>query len=152
MARFRGINVPRLILGGLAAGVVANGFDFVITSYLMATEFDAMMARLHVAQQPSQTWIVILAALNCLWGVLLVFTYAAIRPRFGPGPKTAVISGALVWLVLAISLVILLVLGLHTPQSYAKSAILYLVSAIVCSLVGAALYQEQSPSPTLGTS
>jgi hypothetical protein len=44
--------------------------------------------------------------------------------------------------VLASSLLFLLVAGLHTPPSYAKSASLYLVSAIVCSLVGAAVYKE----------
>lgn len=137
-----GINVRRVILGGLIAGLVANGFDFVITSYLMATEFAAMMTRLNVETQPSQSWIVAFVALDFLWGGLLVFTYAAIRPRFGAGPKAAIISGAMLWLVLAISLVFLLVTGLHTPQSYAKSASLYLVSAIVSSLVGAAVYKE----------
>lgn len=137
-----GINVRRVILGGLIAGLVANGFDFVITTYLMATEFAAMMTRLNVETQPSQSWIVAFVALDFLWGGLLVFTYAAIRPRFGAGPKAAIISGAMLWLVLAISLVFLLVTGLHTPQSYAKSASLYLVSAIVSSLVGAAVYRE----------
>ncbi len=33
------IKHPRVIMGGLVAGLVANGFDFVITMYLMATEF-----------------------------------------------------------------------------------------------------------------
>jgi hypothetical protein len=137
-----GINVRRVILGGLAAGLMANAFDFVITTYLMATEFAAMMARLNVETEPSQSWTAVFVALDFLWGGLLVFTYAAIRPRFGAGPKTAIISGVVLWLVLASSLLFLLVAGLHTPPSYAKSASLYLVSAIVCSLVGAAVYKE----------
>lgn len=141
-----GINAGRVILGGLVAGLVANVFDFVITTYLMANELAAMMARLNVETELPQSWIVVFMALDLLWGLLLVFTYAAIRPRFGAGPTTAIISGTLLWLVLAISLVFLLAAGLHTPQSYAKGASLYLVSAIVCSLVGAAVYQEQSTS------
>ena len=138
-----GINVRRLILGGLAAGLLANAFDFVITTWLMATEFAAMAARLNIDKEPpSPIWIGVFVAADFIWGLLLVFTYAAIRPRFGPGPKTAVISGIMLWLVVAITLLILLVGGLHTPISYAKSSSLYLVSALVCSLCGAALYKE----------
>jgi hypothetical protein len=64
------------------------------------------------------------------------------RPRFGPGPKTAVVSGVTLWLAFAIAVFILMAIGLHTPQSYLKSSGLYLVSAVVSSLVGAALYKE----------
>ena len=45
-----GINVRRVILGGLVAGLVANAFDFVITSYLMASEFTSILARLNVSE------------------------------------------------------------------------------------------------------
>ena len=137
-----GINVRRVILGGLVAGLVANAFDFVITSYLMATEFASMLARLNVSEAALRPWIPLFAAADFIWGVLLVFTYAAIRPRFGPGPKTAVVSAVTLWLAFAIAVFILMAIGLHTPQSYLKSSALYLVSAVVSSLVGAALYKE----------
>lgn len=136
-----GINGRRLIVGGLAAGLLANGFDFVITTYLMAAEFAEMTSRLNLGE-PAPTWIGIFAAADFLWGFLLVFAYAAIRPRFGPGPRTALISGTMLWLAVAITMLILVALGLHTPLSYAKSAALYLVSALACSLLGATLYQE----------
>ena len=139
---FTGINARRVILGGLVAGLVANAFDFVITSYLMVTEFASMMARVNVGEAAVQSWLWVFAVADFIWGLLLVFTYAAIRPRFGPGPKTAVISGLMLWLVVAIFGVLLLAMGLHTPQSYLKSSTLYLVSALVSSLVGAALYKE----------
>jgi hypothetical protein len=137
-----GINVRRVLLGGLVAGLVANAFDFVITSYVMATEFTSMLARLNVSEAAMRSWIPLFAAADFIWGVLLVFTYAAIRPRFGPGPKTAVVSGVTLWLAFAIAVFILMAIGLHTPQSYLKSSGLYLVSAVVSSLVGAAVYKE----------
>jgi len=31
-------------------------------------------------------------------GLLLIWLYAAIRPRFGPGPKTAIIAALVLWL------------------------------------------------------
>src|SRR5688500_12444190 len=97
-----GINIRRVILGGLAAGLVANGFDFVITSYVMGTEFAVMVARLNVSQEAARSWIWVFAVADFLWGLLLVFTYAAIRPRFGPGPRTAIIGAMILWLAFAI--------------------------------------------------
>jgi hypothetical protein len=41
-----GINIRSVVLAGLVAGLIANASDFVITSYVMATEFSAMLARL----------------------------------------------------------------------------------------------------------
>ena len=136
------INWQRVILGGLAAGLVANVFDFLITAYLMASEFASMQARLGVTDEAAGAWIPVFAATDFLWGILLVFAYAAIRPRFGAGPRTAVIGGIMLWLVIVIFAVVLLALGLHTPQSFLKSSAFYLVSAVVSSLVGAALYKE----------
>ena len=137
-----GINVQRVILGGLVAGLVANVFDFVITSYLMDAEFARMMERANMDPQAGQSWIWVFAITDFIWGILLVFTYASIRPRFGPGAKTATIAGIMLWAVVAIVAVLFLALGLHTLRSYLESAALYLVSAVVASLAGAALYNE----------
>jgi hypothetical protein len=137
-----GINLGRVLLGGFVAGLIANAFDFVITSYLMAAEFSAMLARLSLGEEAMQSWIWVFALADFLWGFLLVFTYAAIRPRFGAGPRTAVVAAVILWAALAIGVLILMAIGLHTPRSYMMSSMLYLVSAIVASVVGAALYRE----------
>jgi hypothetical protein len=57
-----GFNVQRVLLGEFVAGLVANAFDFVITSYLMAAEFAAMLARLNVGESAAQSWIWVFAA------------------------------------------------------------------------------------------
>ena len=41
----------------------------------------------------------VLVAGSFALGVLAVWTYAAIRPRFGAGPKTAVCAGFAVWVM-----------------------------------------------------
>ena len=137
-----GINTRRVILGGLVAGLIANAFDFVITQYFMSTEFDLMRTRLNVSTAAIGSWVWVFAIADFAWGFLLVFTYAAIRPRFGPGPITAFISGIMLWLVIAIFGVLLMAMGLHTPQSYLKSSALHLVAALGSSLIGATLYKE----------
>lgn len=137
-----GIDLRSMMVGGIAAGVVAIAFDFVITSYLMEAEFSAMLARLNLGEDAMQRWIWMFAIADFAWGFLLVFTYAAIRPRFGPGPQTAIIGAVVLWLALAFGVLILMAIGLHTPRSYAMSAALYLISAIAASLAGAVLYKE----------
>ena len=137
------INLRRVILGGLVAGLVANLFDFVITSYLLGADLEAMAARLNLHPSdawPSALWVFIGG--DFIWGLLLVFTYAAVRPRFGPGPKTAMISGALLWAATAVLTAQLSAAGIRTLPSYLKAGALYLVSAVVSSLVGAMLYKE----------
>ena len=137
-----GINLRRVVLGGLVAGLVANVFDFVITTYVMAAEFNAMLAKVAVGEAAARSWIPVFAVGDFLWGFLLVFTYAAIRPRFGRGPASATIAAVMMWLALVTALLILVALGLHTPLSYAKSAGLYLLSAVGSSIAGAVLYRE----------
>jgi hypothetical protein len=136
------INVGRVIVGGLAAGFVANVFDFIITSYLLADELAGMVARLNLnaAAMESSVWVFVIV--DFMWGLLLVFTYAAIRPRFGPGPKTAVVSGTLLWIAISLLEAQIGAMGITTLSLYFKGAVLYLVSAVVASLVGAALYKE----------
>jgi hypothetical protein len=139
-----GINYGRVILGGLAAGVVANIFDYVANNIIMADDMARMAQRLNLDQnvllspQVAVTWIVV----DFLWAILIVWTYAAIRPRFGPGPKTAMCAGLVLWAAVAIILFGFLSMGIFTPDSYMKSAVLALVSTIAASLVGGYLYKE----------
>jgi len=136
------MNTGRLFLGGLAAGVVANGLDYVINTVLMKTEGADMVQRLNLSQDKvnasAMTWVVV----DFVWGLLLVFTYAAMRPRFGPGPKTAVVSGATLWLAVCSMFAGLSAMGIQTEQAFIKSAALTLISTLAASLVGAAIYKE----------
>jgi hypothetical protein len=136
------INLGRVVIGGLVAGIVANAFDFVFNTYMLVDESAAMVSRLNLnsarVQSSVTTWIVV----DFLWGLLLVFTYAAIRPRFGPGPKTAVIGGITIWLAVTVTFAGLMSMGVFTQAAYVKSSALYLISALAASLAGAALYKE----------
>jgi len=139
MGRF---NVGRVIMGGLAAGVVANALDYVINAILMKAEGEEMMQRLNlsadVVGKSVTTWVIV----DFVYGLLLVFTYAAMRPRFGPGPKTAVISGATLWLAICAIFAGLTAMGIYTEQAFLKSSALTLVSTMAASLTGAYIYKE----------
>ena len=137
-----GINLSRVVVGGLVAGVVANALDFAINTYLMADEMADMAQRLNLnmaaVEASTTTWIIV----DFVWGLLLVFAYAAMRPRFGPGPKTAAISGLTLWFGVTAVFAGLMAMGLYTQQAYIKSSALALVSTLIPSLVGGYLYKE----------
>jgi hypothetical protein len=137
------INIGRVVIGGLAAGAVANALEFVINRFLMANEGAAMVQRLNLRVDmvagSATAWIVA----DFIYGLVLVFAYAAMRPRFGPGPSTAAIAGVSYWLVMSAMFAGLAAMGIYTQQAFIKSAALSLVSTLVPAMVGGAIYQER---------
>ncbi|HVQ42612.1 MAG TPA: hypothetical protein VMS54_10405 [Vicinamibacterales bacterium] len=136
------INTGRVLLGGLVAGVVANALDFVINGFLMAEEGLDMMQRLNLSQAAAESSLYVWAVVDLIWGVLLVFTYAAFRPRFGPGPKTAAVSGFILWFTVCIMFGGLTSMGIFTMPGFIKASALTLISALAASLAGASIYKE----------
>jgi hypothetical protein len=77
-----------------------------------------------------------------LIGILIVWLYAAIRPRFGPGMKTATYAALVVWLCGLFFHVDWLLVGMMTPATYAMASAVALVQVIAQAGVGGMLYQE----------
>src|SRR6266849_3466799 len=86
------INAGRVVLGGLLTGLVLNAFDFVVNGMWLGDEWNAAMKALGKPEM-SGSLIVWFVVADFLAGIFLVWLYAAIRPRFGAGPKTAVYAG-----------------------------------------------------------
>jgi hypothetical protein len=89
------INSGRVVTAGLLAGLVMNIVDTVANTVILKDDMMTLAQKMGV--DPTQAaslsgalpWIV----LDFVMGVLVVWTYAAIRPRFGPGPATALRAG-----------------------------------------------------------
>src|SRR3989454_6489977 len=82
-------------------------------------------------------------ALDFVTGIGLLWVYAAIRPRFGPGAKTAVIAGVAVWFF--VGLLHALgegPMGLFPEKVYTVGTIVALVQYAVAGAVGAYVYKE----------
>src|SRR5256886_17601014 len=110
------INMLKVLVGGLIAGVVLNIVDGFLFGYLLKDQMAAAMASIN---RPAMTnaqipWFVIL---DFVAGVFLVWLYAAIRPRFGagsaPAGKAGVAGGVVARLV---GRTVLLGLHLHAPE------------------------------------
>ena len=77
-----------------------------------------------------------------LCGIVLVWLYASIRPRYGAGPKTAVIAGLALWLITHLAFAAWVFTGLYSFGIVAASTFGGLVAALVGGLAGCALYKE----------
>jgi ABC-type multidrug transport system permease subunit len=139
------INTGKVVLGGLAGGVVITVLDLVINGLILAEQNAAALAALNPALAenletgaPLAGFIVI----DLLFGILLVWTYAAMRPRFGPGPRTAALAGVQIWLVALLVYGAMTFMGIWTWGYLITGAIASLVMVIIGGTVGARFYTE----------
>jgi hypothetical protein len=136
------MNLARVFLGGLVAGLVANALDFVVNEYVLVEDVQRMAQRFGLSEAAGPgvaiTWVIV----DFILGILLVWTYASIRPRFGPGPKTAV--AAALTLFAAITAIILgfTRMGLFSTPLFLKASACSLVTMCLASVAGAWLYRE----------
>src|SRR5215470_11962590 len=93
------INWTRVLLGGVLAGVVINVFEFVANGVFLTADWEAMMRAVGQTNFPSSSATVIFLIWGFLCGIGVIWLYAAVRPRFGPGVKTAVLTGFAFWLL-----------------------------------------------------
>jgi hypothetical protein len=139
------INTQKVLIGGIAAGVVMNVIDFISNTYVlgarMKAESDAFkpgISDLMMTGSAIASYIVV----DFVLGILLVWTYAAIRPRFGPGIKTAFYAAALFWVLVAISMSGYLHMGMMSAGLWWTFAFIGLVNFLLSAWVGARLYSE----------
>jgi hypothetical protein len=140
------INTGKVVTGGLVAGVVANAVDFVTNNYVLAAEWQTWASQHNIdpasLTSPSiaGTWIVV----DFFFGLLLVWTYAAMRPRFGAGVQTAVIAGLTIYLAPTVVLFGFTMMGMLSWGLFVKGSCAAIVSTFGAAIVGAALYKEES--------
>ena len=138
------MNMGRVVLGGLVAGLVINIGEFILNMPILGSQWaDALKAlnRPPLDAAPPTFFIILAFVL----GILTVWLYAAIRPRFGKGPKTAITAGLMMWL-LAILYPMAGMLPMNLfPKSLIVTAVLWdLLELPIAALAGACFYREES--------
>jgi hypothetical protein len=135
------INVKSVIIGGLVAGLVLNVVDYVVYGIWLAPD---MAAALQAAgKRPIDSLIPLFILLDFVYGIALVQLYAAIRPRFGPGPGTAVKAGIFVWVLVGL----LHAIGegpmdLLPMRLYVVGTLVGLIEFPLAAVAGAKFYKE----------
>jgi hypothetical protein len=137
------INIGRLILGGVVAGIVGNVLGYLADGLMFAPQWNAAMKALGRSEF-SMTQLVGFNVIGLIYGVLTIWLYAAIRPRYGAGPKTAVYAGLAAWAigVLLPNVALMAVTGLYPTSLTTATTTAAIVESVAGALAGAALYRE----------
>ena len=138
------MNTGKVVVGGLVAGLVLNIGDFLINTQLLAADNAEFLKRLNLDPAAMESfsgmlpWIVV----DFLMGVLLVWTYSAIRPRFGPGVSTAIVAALIPFVGITLVLTGFTSMGVFSTSMLIKGSVASLVSMCIGSVAGAWVYTE----------
>lgn len=136
------MNYARILIGGLLCGLVLNIGEFVLNGVLLANQMKDFFAKCGLTE-PGPTGLTILVVLTFVMGIFIVYVYAAIRPRYGPGPKTAVCAGLLAWFcVYFYNSGVALALGILPVNVFMIAVAWGVAEYILAALAGAWLYKE----------
>ena|SRR5687767_6525201 len=138
------MNAKRVILGGLLAGLVLNIGETILNIPVVGAQMDAALQTLGLPKMSGAT--IGLFVLMCFGlGILCTWLYAAIRPRFGAGPRTAVIAGIVVWLLVSVWVnVASAAMGTFPFRLLAIVMAWQLVEIPLATMAGAYVYREEA--------
>jgi hypothetical protein len=140
----KAMNWNRVVLAGLVAGVIVDASEFVLNGLVLAQDWSAAMRAINKPELSGSS-IAVFNVLALISGIFVVWLYAAIRPRFGPGTKTAVYAGLATYLVGYL----LPGIGNAMTQIFPTRLIVLpliwgLVEILVASIAGAYFYKEEA--------
>jgi hypothetical protein len=136
------INWGRVVGAGLLAGVVLNAFDFVVNGVWLAKDWNAALQALGKGPMGG-SMIVWFVVYDFLVGIFMVWLYAAIRPRYGAGARTALYAGVATWLLICVfHAVSEAPMGIFPDRLYTLTTVTALIGVPLAAVVGAWQYKE----------
>jgi hypothetical protein len=137
------INVGRLILGGIVAGIVGDLLDYPVDGIWLAKMWNRQLGSWGLGPFSGSQfgWFM---AFGIIIGLVSIWIYAAVRPRLGPGVKTAIYVGVAVWIIafLLPNFALMWVTHFFNGHLTAYTTLGALVETVVGTIAGAALYKE----------
>ena len=133
------INWPRVFGCGLLAGLVWIILGTAVTA-LLGRNFAALPNNRLAAPTPG--FVLLNVVLDLLEGISMLWLYAAIRPRYGAGAKTAVIAAFAWWFIVSLGDATWCSFGLFPPSTVVPLMIGTLPALILATLAGATFYKE----------
>ncbi len=137
----------RVLISGLVAGLVIFVIDFIANGVVLRDKYAALVQAGLFLPKPRLPFLPLWTLCIFGEGIGLAWLYAAVRPRLGAGPKTALTLGVVVGLMI------------HVPPNLAQASwsaagrflpLVWLVSGLIGIILGAlvagALYKE-APAP-----
>jgi hypothetical protein len=140
----KAINWGRVFLGGIVAGILINISEFILNEKVLKSDWETTMKAMNKTMPAGGSTMVVWIIFGFVVGIAAVWLYAAIRPRYGAGPGTAVKAGIAVWFFMSfLSAIAMTNMGLFPTNVLTFSCIWELVQDIIATLLGAWLYKEE---------
>lgn len=137
------INWKRVALGGLVAGLIIDIVEGILEGVILGPEWRQAMQALGHPLRETGTNVTLHVLLGLGYGLTALWLYAAIRPRFGAGPKTALYAGIAVWVLGSLlPSVNWGPRGLLPGHLFIIAVVVGLVEIVAATEAGAWLYQE----------
>ena len=93
--------------------------------------------------EPGSDFIAKAVVLTFILGIAIVYLYAAIRPRFGAGVKTAICAGLMAWFFVFLYTGVTVGMALRMPVGLTLKRIVWgLFEYPIGAIIGAWLYKE----------
>ncbi len=141
------VNYGRMIAGAILAGIFYFIADGVIHGVFLAGDHIAAITGAGKPLERSSISYVYFALFDLGKGFVAMLVYAAARPRFGAGVKTAVWAGIVAWLAIeALPAVAAMPFPFYEKSFYWKVIALEIAPMVIGAILGAWIYKEASPA------
>ena len=130
------------MIGGLVAGLIINIGEIVLNDIILGPHIEADMKRMGITP-PGMGFAALAVTFTFVFGILAVFLYAMARARFGPGPRTALLTALILWFCLYAYCGTINMLLINIPPKLILMILAWgIVEYPLGILAGAALYKE----------
>jgi hypothetical protein len=142
------VNWGRFILGALIVAAICFVSDGFLHQRVVTEQWQAVIAALGATVPEhagfSMVWFVVFEAGR---GFLAMYVYVLLRPRLGPGVKTATWAGVVTWVAFSLTGPAQFIpLGFYSTMLWFSVAVYQLVFTIIAAIMGAAPYTEKAAS------
>ena len=138
------INWGRLFIGSLIAAIIMFVTDGFIHETIARTDWTAVYEGLGARMpEPHTTSMVYFVIFELGRGFTAMMFYVLMRAFFGAGPKTAVLAGIVGWIAFSLTGPAQFIpLGFFSNALWLKVGAIHLVTSIIATIAGAALYKD----------
>ena len=138
------INWGRLFLGSLIAAIIMFATDGFIHETLAKADWHALYEALGAREpDPHGSSMIYFAIFELGRGFTAIMFYVLMRPFFGAGPKTAALAGIVGWIAFSLTGPVQFIpLGFFSNALWIKVGAIHLITSIIATIAGAALYKD----------
>lgn len=138
------INWARFLIGVVVATLICFLADGFFHEKIVAADWKAIYDNLGVAP-PTETPVslVYFFIFELGRGFISILLYVLLRPCCRPGPKTAAYAGIVTWIAFSVTGPAQFIpLGFFSHALWIKVGVYHLITSILATIVGAALYKD----------